>query len=51
MPYFILVCLIIICGFIAAFAPKQKIKLSNILLITVLCLPLGILLIITQNLK
>ncbi len=51
MPCFILVCLIILCGFAAAFAPKQKIKLNKILLITVLCLPLGIMLIITQNFK
>lgn len=51
MPYFILVCLIIICGFVVAFTPKQKFNVSKIILITALCLPLGILLIITQNLK
>ncbi len=51
MLYFILVCLIITCGFLAAFFPKQKLKLTNIILISFLCLPLGIILIITNNLK
>ena len=51
MIYFLLVCFVILSGFAAAFIPKQKIKLSKILLITVLCLPLGIMLILTQNFK
>ncbi len=51
MHYFIIVCLIIFCGFAAAFMPQRKLKLHTALLITVLCLPLGILLIITQNFK
>lgn len=51
MPYFILVCLIILCGFIVAFAPKQKIKPHKVLLITILCLPLGVMLFLTQNFK
>ena len=51
MPCFILVCLIILCGFVAALASKQKIKLNKILLITILCFPLGIMLFLTQNFK
>ena len=51
MPYFILVCIVIVCGLIAAFTPKRKLKLRTVLFITALCLPLGILLLITQNLK
>ena len=51
MHYFILVCLIIFCGFVSAFVPKHKLKFRKILLITFLCLPLGIILILTQNFK
>lgn len=51
MLYFILVCLIILCGFTAAFLPKKKLDFHAAILISILCLPLGIILILTQKFK
>lgn len=51
MTYFIIACIIILCGFVTAFLPKYKIKINIILLISILCLPLGIALILNQVFK
>lgn len=51
MLYFILVCIIILCGFIAAFTPKKELRSRTVLLITILCFPLGLTLILTNIIK
>ena len=51
MLYFLLICLIIIYGFATAFMPEKKFKIRTVVLITLLCFPLGILIIATQIFK
>ncbi len=51
MLYFLIVCFIILCGFATAFLPTKKLKFRTAVLISILCLPLGILMIITQSFK
>ena len=51
MPYFVLVCIVIVCGLIAAFTPKRKLKLRTVLFITALFLLLVFYFLIPQILN